>query len=73
VCLLGTSFTGAASEYLVSVDIKSSSYQWNTRPSVVDPDSPGSAFFWPSWIRVRIGNADPDPDAWKLTKTFQVL
>ncbi len=28
----------------------------------------GSAFFWLSWIRIRIGNADPDPAAWKLTK-----
>ncbi len=38
--------------------------------SVVDPDPPGPAFIWLSWIRIRIGNVDldPDPGAWKLTK-----
>jgi hypothetical protein len=36
--------------------------------SVLDPDPHGSALIWLSWIRIRIGNADPDPDrgAWKL-------
>jgi hypothetical protein len=33
--------------------------------SVVDPDP---ALHWLSCIRLRIGNADPDPGAWKLTK-----
>ncbi len=28
----------------------------------------GSALIWLSWIRIRIGNADPDPGAWKFTK-----
>jgi hypothetical protein len=28
----------------------------------------GSALIWQSWIRIRIGNADPDPGAMKLTK-----
>jgi hypothetical protein len=23
---------------------------------------------WLSWIRIRIGNADQDPEAWKLSK-----
>jgi hypothetical protein len=33
----------------------------------------GSAFIWPSWIRVRIGNADSDLDqgASKLTQTIK--
>jgi hypothetical protein len=41
-------------------------------PSVVDPDpdSPGSAFIRLSWIRIRIGNADPDPGAWNWTKIY---
>jgi hypothetical protein len=30
--------------------------------SVVDPES-GPALIWLSRIRIRIGNADPDPDA----------
>jgi hypothetical protein len=30
--------------------------------SVVDPDPHGSALICPSWIRIRIGNVDPDPD-----------
>ncbi len=43
------------------------------RTSVVDPDSTGSgsAFIWLSWIRIRIGNADPDPGEWKLTKLYK--
>ncbi len=38
--------------------------------SVVDPDPHGSALIGLSWIRIRIGNADldPDPGAWKLAK-----
>jgi hypothetical protein len=38
--------------------------------SVVEPDPPGSAFIWLSWILIRNGNTDPDPDpgACKLTK-----
>jgi hypothetical protein len=28
---------------------------------------PGSAFIYLSWIRILIGIADPDPEAWKLT------
>jgi len=28
----------------------------------------GSIFIWLSWIRIRIGNADPDSGAWKLAK-----
>ncbi len=33
----------------------------------------GSAFIWLSWIRIRfrIGNADPDSGAWKLTKIYE--
>jgi hypothetical protein len=34
----------------------------------VDPDPPESAFIWLSWIRIRIGNVDPDPGAWKFVK-----
>jgi hypothetical protein len=34
--------------------------------SVVDPH--GHALFWLSWIRIRMGNADPDLEARKLTK-----
>jgi hypothetical protein len=30
--------------------------------SVVDLDPHGSALVWLSWIRIRIRNADPDPD-----------
>jgi hypothetical protein len=30
--------------------------------SVVDPDPHGSEFVWLSWIRIRIGNAGPEPD-----------
>ncbi len=44
----------------------------NFRNSVVEPelDPHGSALIWLSWIRIRIANADPDPDlgAGKLTK-----
>ncbi len=38
-----------------------------------NPDSPGSLFIWRSWIRIRIGNGDPDldPGAWKLTKIYK--
>jgi hypothetical protein len=28
----------------------------------------GFALIWLSWIRIRIGNADPDPEALKLNK-----
>jgi hypothetical protein len=30
---------------------------------VSDPDLLGTAFIWLPWIRIRIGNADPDPGA----------
>ncbi len=30
--------------------------------SVVDPDPHGSPFVWLCWIRIRIGNAGPEPD-----------
>ncbi len=36
-----------------------------------DPDLPGSAFIWLLWIRIRIGNANPDPGAWKLAKIYK--
>jgi hypothetical protein len=36
--------------------------------SVVNTDPHGSALNWLSEIQVRIGNADPDPGAWKWTK-----
>jgi hypothetical protein len=36
--------------------------------SVLDPDPHGAAFSWLSRIRIRIGNADPGPEAQKLTK-----
>ncbi len=38
--------------------------------SVVDsgPDPHGSSLIWLSWIRIRIGNADPYLGARKLTK-----
>jgi hypothetical protein len=36
-----------------------------------DPDSPGSAFIYLSWIRIRIRNPDPDPGAWKLAKIYK--
>ncbi len=38
----------------------------NSKITVVDPD-PKQHFYLMSWIRirVRIGNADPDPGAWK--------
>ena len=39
--------------------------------SVVDPNPHGSAFIWLSWIRIRMGNADLDPGAWKLTKFYK--
>jgi hypothetical protein len=39
--------------------------------NVVDPDPQRSAFVWMSWIWIRIGNADPDPEAWKLTKIYK--
>jgi hypothetical protein len=32
-----------------------------------DPDPHGSTLIWLSWIRICIGNADPDPGARKLT------
>jgi hypothetical protein len=32
---------------------------------------PQSAFFWLSWIRILVRNAEPDPEAWKLTKKFK--
>jgi hypothetical protein len=40
------------------------------KSSAVDPDPYGSAMIWLSWIRIRVGNADPGPDpgARKLTK-----
>jgi hypothetical protein len=35
-----------------------------------DPDSDlhGSTLIWLSWIRIRMGNVDPDPGTRKLTK-----
>jgi hypothetical protein len=39
--------------------------------SVVDPDPHGVAFIWLSWIRIRIGNAEPDPGALKFTKIYK--
>jgi hypothetical protein len=35
---------------------------------VVDPDPHVSAFILLTWIRIRMGKADPDPGAWKSTK-----
>jgi len=35
---------------------------------VVVPDPHGSAFIWLTWIRIRLGKADPDSGEWKLTK-----
>ncbi len=48
-------------------------YSTNTvlQTSIVDPDLNGSAFIWLFWIRIRIGNADPDPGAWKLTNIYK--
>jgi hypothetical protein len=37
--------------------------------NVVDPDPDRSALIWLSWIRIRIGNADPE--GWKLTKIIK--
>jgi hypothetical protein len=37
----------------------------------MDPDPHGSVSIWQSWIWIRIGNADPDPGAWKLTKIYR--
>ncbi len=34
----------------------------------LDPDPHGSALILLFWIRIRLGNADPDPGAKKLTK-----
>ncbi len=34
--------------------------------SVVDPDPLGYALIWLSWIRIRIGNANLDPEARKI-------
>jgi hypothetical protein len=34
-----------------------------------DPEQYGSVLIWLFWIRIRIGKADPDPGARKLTKT----
>ncbi len=42
--------------------------QFLKKNSVVDPDSHGSACIWLSWIRIFVGNANPDPGARKLTK-----
>jgi hypothetical protein len=38
------------------------------RYTVVDPDPHGSALIGCPRKRIRIGNADPDPGAWNLTK-----
>ncbi len=35
---------------------------------VLDPDPHGSALIWLYWIRILIGNADPDPRARKYIK-----
>ncbi len=42
--------------------------------SVVNPDPPGTAFIWMSWIRIRIGNANANPRAWrkKTDKNLQI-
>ncbi len=34
----------------------------------ISKDPHESVLIWLSWIRIRIGNADPDPGAWILTK-----
>ncbi len=39
--------------------------------NVVDPDPLGSAFILLSCIRIRTGNADPDPGAKKFTNIYQ--
>jgi hypothetical protein len=36
--------------------------------AAADPDPHGSALIWLSWIRIRIGNADPDPGIRKFIK-----
>ncbi len=41
--------------------------------SVVDPDPHESALICLSWIRNHIGNTDPDPGAWKLTKIYKYV
>jgi hypothetical protein len=38
----------------------------------VDPEPHGSALIWLSWIWIRIGNADPDPGAWKYNKIVTI-
>jgi hypothetical protein len=45
--------------------------------SVSDPDphwygSPGSGSIFGMWIRIRTGNADPDPEARKFTRINKV-
>jgi len=35
---------------------------WSAMASVSDPDPCGSVLIWLPWIRIRIGNTDPDPD-----------
>jgi hypothetical protein len=41
--------------------------------SVLDPDQHGSAFIWLSWIRIRIGNADPDSGIYHILQIDLVL
>jgi hypothetical protein len=31
----------------------------------------GSAFIWLSLVRIRSGNVNPDPGAWKFTKIYK--
>jgi len=36
-------------------------FKWSVIISVSDPDPCGSVLKWLPWIRIRIGNTDPDP------------
>jgi hypothetical protein len=39
--------------------------------SAVDTDLHGFALIWMPWVRIRIGNADPDLGTWKLTQAIK--
>jgi hypothetical protein len=78
---LQASLVARVTRHLLVVDFSQERGSWNSQRkisliifflhilfSVSDPDQYGSALIWLFWIRIRIGNADPDSGAWKLTK-----
>jgi hypothetical protein len=65
------SYTGDSSALHPSTTFRKANEADVLRPVVIGEWALIRIDFWLSWIRIRGGNADPDPGALKLTKIYK--